>query len=376
MKPRIRFLINTLDGGGAEKVLLNLLHQMDPEAYDLSLVSIKGGAHEHTVPKFVKYRKIVTCKKASLRNLLAKVIQKLPPKLFAGLFLRGQYDIEIAYLEGTATRFMAAKSTKGAKVAFVHCDVSVSNMIKPFYPSAAACLQEYQTFSKVCFVSKQGLAGFEGTYGVLKNGCVVHNVIDTAAILEKASQSADRTYPERGLKLVTVGRLSAPKGYLRLMQIVAELEKQHDFELWIVGEGEDRSALEQIIDEKKLRSVKLLGFHQNPYPYVKQADLFVCSSYSEGYSTAVTEAILLDVPVLTTDCAGMDEILDGGKYGMIVENSDEGLRQGLTELLENPEALSRLKMAAEKRSQELSGRSAMGEYEALFHEICTREVRA
>lgn len=367
MKLTIRFLINTLDGGGAEKVLINLLNQLDPQEYDLHVVSVKGGTHASAIPDYVSYRRIVRCKNRSMNSFCSKVVQKLPPKVFAALFLRGRYDVEVAYLEGITTRFVAAKKTKAAKIAFVHCDVSVNNRIQPLYPGNTACLDEYRSFSKVCFVSKQGMAGFEKTYGSLENGCVVHNVIDVDTIRQKADQSIDDRYSTDGVKIVTVGRLSASKGYPRLLKVVAELEKTYDFELWILGEGEERPLLEQMIAENGIRSVKLKGFHSNPYPYVKQADLFVCSSYSEGYSTAVTEAILLGVPVLTTDCAGMDEILCDGAYGMIVDNSEQGLRDGLSSLLEKPDCLSVLKKAAKDRSELLL--SDVSEYNELFHEL-------
>ena len=82
---------------------------------------------------------------------------------------------------------------------------------------------------------------------------------------------------------------------------------------------------------------------------MKQADLYVCSSRYEGYNLTVAEALLLGLPVLSTDCAGPNEILDRGKYGRIVENSEEGLYKGIKELLERPDLLLGYREKAKKR---------------------------
>lgn len=366
MKLKVRFLINTLGGGGAEKVLVDLLGRLDPSRYDVTLCTVQGGVHEAAVPSHVHFHKMSHCRNIKLQDLLGRVIRKLPAGLTARLFLRGQYDVEIAYLEGFPTRLLAAKKTSAPKLAFVHCDLSVNNLVKPFYRSDAECLEEYRTFTKVCFVSGQGMRGFETAYGPLDNACVVHNVIDTESIRRKSLEASDFPYGTQGVKLVTVGRLTQPKAYPRLLQLAAELEKRHNFELWIVGEGDERPVLEGMIRDMGIRSVRLLGFQSNPYRFVKEADLFVCSSYSEGYSTAVSEALVLGIPVITTDCAGMDEILDNGRYGLIVENSEEGLLRGLEQLLSSPEELARWKECALARSRELTADGALAEYEALF----------
>lgn len=364
MKKKIRFLINTLAGGGAEKVLVELLNQLDPDVYDVALVTITGGVRRQDLLDHVTVRQIVPS--GRLSSLLAKVVYKLPSWVFAKLFLPGDFDIEVAYLEGSPTRFMAAKRTNGRKLAFVHCDLSVNNMIRPLYPNMEDCLAEYESFDKICFVSQKSKKGFEETVGSVDNGCVVHNIINIDRIRQMAAAATEEEYKANGLKVVTVGRLTAAKGYDRLLRIVADLEKRFSFELWILGEGEERSALEELIAERDIRCVKLLGYRENPYPLLKKADLFVCASLSEGYSTAVTEALALALPVITTDCAGMDEILEQGKHGMIVENSEEALKAGLSSLFQNPEQMEKLRAAALAKSRIMTNEQAMREYTELF----------
>jgi glycosyltransferase involved in cell wall biosynthesis len=147
---------------------------------------------------------------------------------------------------------------------------------------------------------------------------------------------------------------------------VSELEKDFNFQLWIVGEGDERKKLEELIRERDIRSVSLLGYQTNPYSFMSKADLYVCSSIYEGYSTVVTEALTLALPVLTTDCAGMNEILDGGEYGMIVSNTEEALKEGLTRFLSSPDIYQHYKQKALEKSSTLSNQIAIREFGALF----------
>ena len=98
----------------------------------------------------------------------------------------------------------------------------------------------------------------------------------------------------------------------------------------------------------------LWGFQTNPYAYLKHCDLFVCSSVSEGYSTAVTEALILGLPVITTDCSGMNELLLNGKCGVITENSEDALYLGLKNILEHPDLLGYYKHQAQDRGKDFS----------------------
>ena len=97
-----------------------------------------------------------------------------------------------------------------------------------------------------------------------------------------------------------------------------------------------------------------------------QSDLFVCSSISEGYSTAVTEALILGFPVVTTDFSGMNELLQGEKYGIITENSEATLFEGIKQLLDHPEQLSHYKEKVIKRGKEFTLEVLMKPIETLL----------
>ena len=334
---KIFFMINSLSGGGAEKVLIDLLNSLDFSKYEVDLLTITGGVYEERVTKKVNYKKIIKKPNSFLGRLLQRLVYHMPKSLFRKLFVRKNYDVEIAYLEGFPTRVVAKSKSK--KIAFVHCDVSVKPILQGIYKNDDVCKKEYESFDKVCFVSKSALVGFEKIFGKLSNATVVHNVINAEEIQNKAKEKNEFTFNTNGLKIISVGRLSSEKGYERLVRIASKLEKKYDFELCILGEGAERSRLEEIIKAEDSKAVRLLGFQKNPYSYMKKADLYVCPSFFEGYSTTVTECMILGVPVLTTDCAGMEEILKEGKYGMIVDNDEAMLEKGIIRFLEDKNIL-------------------------------------
>lgn len=350
-------------------MLVDLLNHLDPDSMDISLVTTTGGVHEKRLPTYVKYNKIIKCDYKKRSEILSKIINKLPASIYAWLFLPGQFDIEIAYLEGKTTQHIAKKRTGAKKIAFVHCDLSVNDMLSKVYTDPAGCITEYRSFDKVCFVAEDNRDGFFEAYGELSNSCILHNFIDFDKVKLLSEKLPDMVYESNGWKLIAVGRLAPPKAYDRLLRIVSELETETQLELWIVGEGEERSKLEKIIQELNLHSVKLLGFHDNPYPLIKQADFMVCSSLSEGYSTAVAEAIALGVPVITTKCSGMSELLAHGEYGIIIENSEESLSEGLRELLNNKEQFGSLKQNVQRRSQEVSSKKALNEFMNMMNMV-------
>lgn len=364
---KILFFINTLEGGGAEKVIIDLLNTFDTTKYDIDLITVSGGVHEKRLSDGIHYRKIL--KNNRLRKIFSKVIYKLPTKLFGFLFIKNKYDIEIAYLEGFPTRVIAARKNGAKKIAFLHCDVSVKPVLQNFYRSKEDILREYESFDKVCFVSKLVENGFEKVFGRLGNATVIHNVLNVEEISKKSAENNGFNFTTNGIKIVSVGRLSKEKGYDRLIKIAADLEKNYDFEICILGEGIERAELENLITSLNVKSVKLLGYSENPYRYMSKADIFVCSSLYEGYSTVVTEAVILGLPVVTTDCAGMDEILDNGKNGIITENSEYGLRNGLIKVLKDGRYLKDLKEASRAYSKMYSNEFAVKEYDELFKEI-------
>lgn len=364
---KILFMINTLQGGGAEKVLLDLLHLLDKEKYDVSLITVEKGIYSERLPKNITFRSIITSKNKLIKTILKKIVYHLPKPLFNFLFLRGKYDLEIAYLEGFPTRVVAARKNSAKRIAFVHCDVSMNSVLDLFYKSKDEILKEYNSFDKVCFVSNGAQIGFEKSVGKIDNACVLHNVIDVDEIIKK-SNDIEEPLQTDVVKIVAAGRLTDVKRFDRLIKAAAQLQEKYEFKIYILGEGEQCEYLKKLIKDLGVTTVELLGFKSNPYSYIKQADFFVCSSSFEGYSMVVRESIVLGVPVLATDCVAMSELLEKGKYGKIVPNEDQALIDGLEMFLANPDIVIDYRKNI-KNKKELIGKEKE-DYENLFDELC------
>lgn len=295
-------------------------------------------------------------------------MHKIPRKLFAQLYLRGKFDVEIAYLPGFPTRVIAAKHSKigTKKYAFIHGKIDEESLSRVCYSTKEECRNEYELFDKVCFVSEDAKDCLEGCIGKLNNAEVVYNVINREEIKKKAQEPTDVSYTTKGTKFVAVGRLVEIKGFDRLLKAVKELKEKYDFELWILGQGHLYDKLTDYINENNLDNVRLLGYHDNPYKYVKQSDYFVCSSYSEGYSTAAVEALTIEIPVITTDCPGMNEILRNDQYGVIVENSEVGIKNGLELVMKEKDRREQIKKNVKEYSENGSFDSALEKYIELL----------
>ena len=126
--------------------------------------------------------------------------------------------------------------------------------------------------------------------------------------------------------------------------------------------------LENYIEENQISSVvQLLGFQTNPYPYIKNSDLFVCSSRSEGISTVVTEALILGKPIISTRCSGVDELLGDNIYGIITENSTEDLYQGMKNIISNKDLRDELSIRCEKRKEDFKVDAIIEQIESLWN---------
>lgn len=372
-KMRVLFFINTLYTGGAEKVLVDVANQLSQNNYEVTIISVMGGPLAAGLSNRVKSKTLIQSENRLVKYILERIYFKLLPyRLFGKLFLKGDFDVRIAYVQGFPTNVLAKlNDTRAAKIAFIHSDFSKRGDIYKYYRTKEECLSEYQSFDKVCFVANAAKDGFFKTIGELDNAMVIHNVIDVDAVRKLSLQPVDDEYHTTGLKIITVGRLSSVKAFDRLIRISSFLKTTGiEHEIWIVGEGEQRKQLEDLIIQKGVNdTVKLLGYKSNPYQYVVKSDLYVCSSLFEGYSTSVAEALALGVPVLTTQCSGMDEILHNGEFGTIVSNDEDSLRNELHRIAHDQSVLEQYRNRAFSGKACYSPENSLREYDALFKDL-------
>lgn len=362
---KVLFFIETLSGGGAEKVLRTLVNNMDRCRFDVTVMTLWPEEARDLLDPAVHYRALYG--KASKWN---RILYRLEAALGLTyrLHIRGDYDIEVAYLESGSTKIMAGSTNRHAKkAAWVHCDLKIRT------PDAEALVRKskpwYKKFDKVACVSENVRQSFVELFGDSPEAVVVYNAVDDQEIRDKTVQPA--VCKKRKLTVATAGRLCDQKGYDRLLKVHRRLiEDGLDYDLWILGEGPQRLLLEQYIRDNGLSdSVKLLGFQTNPYPFFQQADLLVCSSRYEGFSTFVTEGVILKKPILTTDCTGMRELLGDSEYGMIVSNDEEGLYSGLRKMLTEKDVYEDYCQRSKLRSTAFQKNVLIAQTQEFFEEL-------
>lgn len=364
---RILFFIEELTGGGAEKVLCNLVNTMDQNRFDITVQTLwKADAARYLKPG-IRYR---WCYPHS--NRLARYRSRVEAALGLtySMHIRDDYDLEIAYLEFGSTKILAGSTNKKArKIAWIHSDLERSLNGKPEAVRKAA--QQYKAYDRIVCVSQTAKDSFTRLFGREDDVTVLYNTVDDDAIREKAELIPAELPGKKRLTIASVGRLSAEKRYDMLLRVHKRLLEEglaHD--LWIVGEGDRRDQLEAVIEENGLTdSARLCGFQINPYPYMKAADLLVCSSLYEGLSTFVTEGLILGKPIVTTECSGMRELLGNSEYGLIVENGEDALLDGMRQLLSDAALRERYAASAAIRGKTFSAKRLTEQTEQLFINI-------
>lgn len=348
---KVLFLIDSLRGGGAEKVLVDIVENLDKCKFDITVMTcVREGVYVENIKKHVKYKpffidieqknnifnQIVDKIYVKLRSLFLKFV---PAKIIHKLFIGNKYDVEIAFLEGHATKIIGSSmNKKSKKYAWVHTDMIANNWSRTFYKSLDEQIDTYNKFNSIYCVSEQAKNSVIDLTQRNENVFTFYNPVNKTKIRELATTNHVDFNPNI-FNIITVGRLHPQKGYDRLLNVHKRLINEGIIHhLYILGEGKERDNLESFISENSLEStVNLLGFQTNPYVYMNSANLFVCSSRAEGYSLVVAESLILGVPVISTNCAGPCELLGFGEYGLITDNTEDSLYEGLKKMITDVE---------------------------------------
>lgn len=373
---RILLLIENLVDGGAEKALSVLVSNLDKKKIDITVITVTdGGFYEPIVKRHCHYRSVLANSdykaggwKKLWYILKYKLIYSLPALIAYRWMIHEEYDVEVAFVEGFATRLIAASPNKcSKKLAWVHIDMEKNPYASASYKSEAEHRAAYEKYDRICCVSQSVKDVFNKMFFDDQRVVVQYNPVDSAEVMRKGKGMVE-LFPNQTLQLGTIGRLEEQKGFIRLLDCLGRLKsKGYQFGLWIAGEGSQRPQLEALIKKYQMQEqVKLLGFQENPYKYVDKCDAFVCSSYAEGFSTAATESLILGKPIFTTDCAGMQELFGAEKCGEIVPNTDEALYEMLEKLLSGKWKAADYTGAVARRALDFDIKKRMQEIETLL----------
>ena len=227
----------------------------------------------------------------------------------------------------------------------------------------------YKNFDKIVCVSQDVEKSFKSIYGNEFDTEVIYNAIDNHSIIKKADENiSDYLFDEKIPTIVSVGRLSKEKRFDRLIEAhKILLDNGISNNLLIVGEGDKRASLEQLIISSGVQStVTLAGFKSNPYPYIKNADLLVCSSDYEGFSSFVAEGLISGKAIVTTECNGMNELLGNSQYGIITECDAIALSRGIEKILTDNSVREEYERKATERAKSFSIEASVKSAEAFF----------
>lgn len=355
---KVLFLIPTLGYGGAERVLVNLVNNMDHDKFDITVQTLfDEGIYRDKLSDKVHYK--TTFFKKQFRGNTT-LLSFIPARLLYRLIVKGRYDFIVSYLEGPATHILTGCKHKETKrIAWVHIELNSGKLFKQGFKTKKEAVKAYKSFDKVVFVADSVRKAFENCAGVMfSNTQVLYNTNETEQIRTLAMEPvSDIAFDRNTVNVFSVAKLMHSKGFDRLVRVHKRLlDEGLAHRIYILGEGEKRQELENYISENRLEETfVLLGFKENPYKYLSQADIYVCSSRREGFSTAVTEALVLGKPVVSTCCSGAYELLgDNNEYGIVVENSTDGIYEGLKTMLEDSELRKKYAEAAATRGKTFS----------------------
>lgn len=386
MKKKVLLVINTLGRGGAEAALIQLLKQFDPSKYEVSLyVILSQGELIDRIPENVillnkDYDDSDVLSKEGKKRLKKKIIKLLfshgsifknffyllsnsVKMLFSGRILpdkllwkalsdgsminENEYDLAVAYIEGASAYYVAKHVKAKKKAAFIHVNYKEAGYNRKLDKNA------YQEFDRIFAVSEDVRESFIKEYPECTDKTdIFENIIDRDEIIRKSEIKGigfDDGFANK--RILTVGRLTAQKTIDVSIEACRLLtEKGEDIKWYVLGDGDQRKQLEALIKKYGLEDRFILpGVVDNPYPYIKQCDIYVHASRYEGKSIAIREAQVLGKPIVVSDCRSNLEQVTDNEDALVSSLDSEILCGKISSLLHNDNLCKELSLNASKR---------------------------
>lgn len=328
-KIHIGFFIPSVRGGGAEKMFVHLANEFTKRDFkvDLLLAQKEGPYLEDISDK-------------------VKIVDLRSPRVLKSLFPLIQYlknekpDILVSTLNHVNIIAIIAKIVSRVPVKII---IRQAIHYRFFSNKKRLLLDQYlfKKADKIIAISKGVETSLIELVKIPREKVVtITNPVFNQSIIEKSREEILHPFihKKKYRIILGAGRLSRQKGFLTLIRAFEKM-KNDSIRLIILGEGESREELENMVKELGLEKViSMPGFVQNPYAYMARADVFVLSSSMEGFGNVIVEAMACGTNVVSTDCpSGPSEILDGGKYGRLVPVGHiEKLSEAILDTLQNP----------------------------------------
>lgn len=363
-KKSVLFVVDERMMGGVSVLLKDMLYMMDLSKLDVDLLILHDRGDMLTdLPENVnviygtKYFSTIdlTFRDVLKSKSIIKILRKLRTvfDLKTGLVKKRiicerkkmrlkHYNYEVAFKDGFTAVF-SAYSDSDVKYHWIQYDYGVSN---PNEKYQRLMIDVLSRFNKIIAVSDGIKNDFNKIYNMDNKVTVIENLVNVDNIQLKCEEKSDVKLDSHKINLVCMGRLvNSHKGFDRLIDAVNKLNLEGCFDncvLRIYGDGPDRESLNNQIKNYELDDKVILGGRvRNPFKYYKGNDLFILPSRYEAFGLVIVEALICGVPVLVTNNGATSKIVDS-KYGVIVNNTDDGIYDGLKDLLSNPAKLKKL----------------------------------
>lgn len=321
-KKKILFIIWSFTyGGGAEKILANLVNKMDLDKYDIDIIEYW---HVNTQTEKVDDRinilkPIVDATKASkFEKLSKKILLEHFPNVLRNKYINKEYDYEIAFNYMIPT-FLLSKKCK--TISWMHGDIYD---LKENKKNRKLQKRSLRHVNKIVAISENTYNSIIDVFPEFKDKtCVINNSFDIETLEKKSKEKID--IKKNKFTMLFAGRFDENKNPLFLINVAKILkEKNIDFDLLMIGIGDLKEKVEKKIEEYGLKeNVKILGYQKNPYPYFKMTDIVLLSSKSEGFPTVLAESLIFGKPFVSTKVGGTSELSCNGKCGFVTNDIEE-----------------------------------------------------
>lgn len=367
MKKNLLFVMPGLSAGGGEKSLVNLLSQIDYELFNVDLFLLN---HQGLFMEFLPKQVNVLSLPETYQFFSMPIYKSISKLLLNGHFslsfnrlvffvtnrikkntsrreqyswkylsksldrLDGKYDAAVGFLEKTSTYFCVDKVNARKKIGWVHIDYDQLGM-DPIFDA-----KYFEKLDNIVTVSKECANILKDRFPDEKHKVdVIYNVVSPSMIGKMADNVKTDVYDRKTDEIIilSIGRLHYQKGFEMAIEACKVLiDKGYKVKWNIIGEGEEREKLTNLIKEHELEEhFKLLGLKSNPYPYIKQADIYAQTSKFEGKSIAIDEAKILNKPIIVTNYSTAKDQIKHGVEGLIVAMQPGSIAEGIEKLINN-----------------------------------------
>ena len=374
-KIKIVFVHDQLVCGGTDQALFDLVQLLDKEKFEVSVFAQKPGGPWDQKFKDAGIRVVYdySCRKATWNPVvkLGNIVKKL--RIAEAYRKNGKNLLDICIPEGVDIiasysmwdHVLCGFSSRAKSVKYLHGNMETNAQFRELILRDRELLPKYD---RIIGVSQLVTDAFINVTGIREGVHTCFNPMNSAYVHRLAAEHVDLP---RDLPLIcAVGRLSSEKGFERLIVIHKRLlEAGFAHRLVIVGDGEDRDYIRRIVNAVDAQdSVILAGYQLNPYPYMKQSKFVVCSSFTEGLPVIAMEALCLGVP-LVSSVPSVREIFGEEDCGLITENDNQSLLEGIRKMLEDEAFYQKIKDGAQRRSAYFDGQRMVREVEQVFLDL-------